>query len=93
MSVSLGGEPTTSPAELAELTGRDRVYVFDHGDEDGLATVLSRGTEVSRVRFDRADVYGKEGTFSNDKLKPAFVKKKPKSKEPDNEHGSLELPE
>jgi hypothetical protein len=77
------------------LTGRERVYVFEHGDEEGLATVLSRGAEISRVRFDRADIYGKEGNISNSQLKPAPAKKKSRKPEPEdnNDVGLPEIPD
>jgi hypothetical protein len=76
-----GGRDPTPPAELAALTGRERVYVFEYGDEEGLATVLRRGEEMSTVRYDRADLFGKEGHVLNRQLKPVLEKKPKKAKQ------------
>jgi hypothetical protein len=70
MAANKGGREPTPPAELAKLTGRERVYVYEHGDKECLATVLSRGETTSTVRFDRADLFGKESHVSNQMLYP-----------------------
>jgi hypothetical protein len=75
MALSKGGREPTPPAELAKLTGRERVYVFTHGDKETLATVLSRGDNVSMVRFDRADLFGKDAYIGNKLLHPTEEKK------------------
>jgi len=91
MTLSGGRGVPTPPAELAKLTGRERAYVFEYGDDEGLVTVLSRGAELSKVRFDRADLFGKEGHVSNGKLKPVLEPKPKRQKAKPNgdpEHNS-----
>jgi hypothetical protein len=81
--VKKSGREPTPPAELAKMLGRERVYVFEYGDEEGLATVLGRGETMSTVRFDRADLFGKEGHVRTSQLKPVLYNPK-KAKRDDN---------
>lgn len=61
---------TLRPTIVRSTIERQRVYVYDKGDAEVLATVIQEGSEFSIVRWDRADLFGKTSYINNRHLHP-----------------------